>query len=253
MIGRLQGRAWNEARHMYWTHAAGVPGSFTGTPRVALHFGGLCLLVVMMGCALGVRVKELVPYRDAPSQIHRLYVVMDHHTISVTYGDNASLADGGRLFEAALKREREFSDLLGKGITERFVTEGLEVRVHSNSRERLPSILDLELGAAFARAQREDVATFSPDATLFLTLTRMVHWDNSQIYEVEYDVRLQATPADRLLWRATVRTPTSTQRKKWQRECFAKLAVGIVEAIKRANVFSEQPQALPHRDGNKSP
>jgi hypothetical protein len=198
-----------------------------------MQFGALCGVAAMMGCTLlSIRLTEVIPYRAAPSKIHRLYVVVNHRMIFATYAEHAAEQRSDhsqRWIEAAREQERQFSDALLREMIARLTTEGLEVKVRANSPE--------EMEATFAKEQLRDVAAFAPDATLFLTLSRLAHWDDSfSVYKLEYDVSLQATPAESPLWRANIVTPTWT-RKKWRREGFAKLTDGIVGSLKRANVI----------------
>jgi hypothetical protein len=161
---------------------------------------------------------EVVPYPASTHKIHRLYVVVDNELILSHYRAHY-LADHRGTPGPGTRLQGIFTELLVAAMADQLRAAGLEARVTA-----LPPDIDTE---------RE----FSPEAILSMRLTRLPRWDDTQIYDAEYDVALYDTTSRSVVWRTGVKTWMNSQRKKFRKDAMSRFAAAVVEALTRVGAI----------------
>jgi hypothetical protein len=183
----------------------------------------------LMACATPLpRILEVTPYRPPPAAIHRLSVIVDYREFR-----NYFRAYSGSEREGE-HAEEQYSQFLVNEVARAFGSTALDVRARS-----YPPQL------AGTQSNPTDVAPFSPDAELALTLTKVyrgsflfIGWFGA----LDYDVTLRELRSDTLVWHAQVHVKVPSgenhgNEARWRKEIARRLAVTIAEALKRARAI----------------
>jgi hypothetical protein len=187
---------------------------------VNVHTGvvNAAVLVATVGCASAkLKLTEVVGYRLS-SPMTRIYVIVDNRAlISSQYARH--FIKEHKVWPVP-RLEAMFSELLVKNIADRLAAQGIAAKASVYSADAIA-----------------DSVAFSADAILFVTLSNVGDWDDSGIYDAEYDVSLQAPQTGALLWRTHAKTSMNSQRRKGREDAMTRFSVALVEALKLAGAI----------------